>query len=75
MTQQNLPKTATGFERLLLPRDAASLLRVSLSFLAKARMTGNGPPFVKIGRSVRYPEGPLHLWTKSHVHHSTSDRY
>jgi predicted DNA-binding transcriptional regulator AlpA len=74
MTQQNVPKTATGFERLLLPRDAASLLRVSESWLAKARMKGDGPPFVKIGRSVRYPEGPLHLWTKTHLHLSTSER-
>jgi hypothetical protein len=46
-------------ERLLTPKDAASFLRVSLSWLAKARMRGDGPPFVKLGRSVRYREDDL----------------
>jgi predicted DNA-binding transcriptional regulator AlpA len=74
MTPQNVPKTATGFERVLLPRDAASLLRVSDSWLAKARMRGDGPPYVKIGRAIRYPEGPLLQWMKSRLHLSTSER-
>ena len=38
-------KTGTGFERLLTARDAANLLRLSASWLAKARMRGDGPPF------------------------------
>jgi predicted DNA-binding transcriptional regulator AlpA len=59
-------------ERLLTPREAADLLRVSISWLAKARMRGNGPPYVKLGRSVRYPEGALLQWMKSHVRLSTS---
>lgn len=76
MTRQNIPtsKTDTGFERMLTPRDAADFLRVSKSWLAKARMRGDGPPYVKIGRSIRYGEGTLVRWTKSHVHLSTSER-
>ena len=56
MTQQNIAtsKTGTDFERLLTERDAADLLRVSRSWLAKARMRGDGPPYVKVGRSIRY---------------------
>ena len=61
-------------ERLLTPREAAVFLRVSESWLAKARMRGDGPPYVKIGRSIRYAEGALHQWMKSRVHLSTSER-
>ena len=60
-------------ERLLTPREAAAFLRVSDFWLAKARMRGDGPPYVKIGRSVRYPEGTLLHWMKGHVHLSTSE--
>jgi predicted DNA-binding transcriptional regulator AlpA len=51
-------------ERLLTPRDAAEMLRVSMSWLAKARLSGNGPRFVKIGRSVRYPESFIREYIK-----------
>jgi predicted DNA-binding transcriptional regulator AlpA len=60
-------------ERLLTPKDAASFLRVSLSWLAKARMRGDGPPYVKVGSSVRYSESALTEWMKSRVRLSTSD--
>ena len=58
-------KTGTGFERLLTPKEAADFLRVSLSWLAKARMRGDGPPYVKLGRSIRYTEGALLQWMSS----------
>jgi hypothetical protein len=61
-------------ERMLIPKDAANFLRVSESWLAKARMRGDGPPYVKIGRSVRYAEGGLVQWTKSRQRLSTSER-
>ena len=61
-------------ERLLTPKETADFLRVSLSWLAKARMRGDGPPFVKIGRSIRYPESALRQWMKSQMHLSTSER-
>ena len=61
-------------ERLLTPREASAFLRVSKSWLAKARMRGDGPPYLKIGRSIRYPEGALLRWTKGHLHLSTSER-
>ena len=61
-------------ERLLTPRDAANLLRLSLSWLAKARMRGDGPPYVKLGRAIRYSEGALVQWMKSRLRLSTSDQ-
>jgi predicted DNA-binding transcriptional regulator AlpA len=76
MTRQDIPasKPSAGFECLLTPRETADRLRVSVSWLAKARMRGDGPPYVKIGRSVRYPENAVHQWVKSQMHLSTSKR-
>jgi len=50
--------------RLLTPREAAEFLRVSESWLAKSRMRGDGPLFLKVGRSIRYSRGVLVEWTK-----------
>lgn len=61
-------------ERLLTVRDAANRLRLSPSWLAKARMRGDGPPFVKLGRSVLYGEKALAKWTRSRTRFSTSER-
>jgi len=61
-------------DHLLTPQDTADFLRVSLSWLAKARMRGDGPPYVKIGRAIRYPESALQQWMKSQTHLSTSER-
>src|SRR5262249_6624965 len=68
------PKTDTDFERLLTPKETAKLLRLSLSWLAKARMRGDGPSYVKPGRSVRYREGDLVQWLKSRRRQSTGER-
>ena len=55
-------------------KDAADLLRLSRSWLAKARMRGDGPPFLKLGRCIRYGEGALLQWMKSRARLSTSER-
>jgi len=39
---------------LLTPKEAAGLLKVSTSWLAKARMRGDGPPYIRFGRAIRY---------------------
>ena len=68
------PKTDSDFERLLTPKETAQFLRVSLSWLAKARMRGDGPPYMLFGRSIRYGGGGLVRWMKSCVRQSTSER-
>ncbi|MGA7208405.1 MAG: helix-turn-helix domain-containing protein [Pseudolabrys sp.] len=74
MTSQNSRPIKTGAESgLLTATDAATFLRLSPSWLAKARRRGDGPPYVKIGRSVRYDEGTLAEWTKSHLRLSTHE--
>jgi predicted DNA-binding transcriptional regulator AlpA len=65
MTLQNSGNGA-AMERLLTPPEAAKLLRLSVSWLAKSRMQpGDGPPFIRIGRAIRYSEMALQEWLKS----------
>jgi predicted DNA-binding transcriptional regulator AlpA len=59
---------------LLTPKEAAKLLRLSTSWLAKARMRGDGPPYIKAGRAVRYTDAAVMQWTKSRQRLSTSER-
>lgn len=60
-------------DALLHPRDAARVLNVSTSWLAKARLAGNGPRFVKIGRAVRYATSSLREYIKMQTRGSTSE--
>jgi excisionase family DNA binding protein len=59
---------------LLTPKEAAKLLKVSVSWLAKARMRGDGAPYIKVGRSIRYAESALIQWMKSRQRLSTSEQ-
>jgi hypothetical protein len=61
-------------DRMLTPKEAANFLRVSGSWLAKARMRGDGPHYAKVGRAIRYPESGLIGYTKSRLRLSTSER-
>jgi predicted DNA-binding transcriptional regulator AlpA len=58
---------------LLTAKEIGTRLRVSLSWLAKARMRGDGPPYIRIGRSIRYGEDALAQWMKSPQRLSTSE--
>ena len=51
----------------------AEFLNVSVSWLAKARMRGDGPDFVKFGRAVRYSKNSVVCYAKSRLHRSTSE--
>jgi excisionase family DNA binding protein len=72
----NLPQKPgpSALIRLLTVKEAAQLLRVSASWLAKARMRGDGPPYIRVGRSVRYSEAALVQWMKSRQRLSTSEQ-
>jgi hypothetical protein len=39
---------------MLTPKELSKLLKVSISWLAKARKRGEGPAFDRFGRSIRY---------------------
>jgi hypothetical protein len=53
-SQPPSPPTAEEWEQMLTPKEFAKALRVSISFLAKARKRKGGPPFYQHGRLVRY---------------------
>lgn len=54
-------------EKYLTASEAAFYLRTSKSTLAKRRMKGCGPAFVRIGRAVRYRLSDLDAWMGSSV--------
>ena len=60
-------------DRLLATAEVAERLRVSTSFLAKARVTGLGPRFIKIGRSCRYRLSDVESYERSRAQTSTSE--
>ncbi len=67
-------KPAAAAIALLTPKEEAKLLKVSISWLAKARMRGDGPPYLKVGRSIRYSETGSLQWMKSRQRLSTSEQ-
>jgi predicted DNA-binding transcriptional regulator AlpA len=61
--------------KLLTPKEAATLLKVSVSWLAKARMRGDGPPYIKLcPKVIRYNEAVILQWMKSRQRLSTSEQ-
>lgn len=60
-------------ETWLTRRQAAAYLKLGESTLAKLFVSGDGPPAIKIGRSVRYSALDLNVWMSSRRRASTSD--
>ena len=52
--------------------DAARYLGLSKSFLAKARCSGFGPRYCKLGRRVAYRKSDLDAWREERIYASTS---
>jgi predicted DNA-binding transcriptional regulator AlpA len=67
-------KAAQPTPVLVTAKEAAALLKMSYSWLAKARMRGDGPQYIKIGRAIRYDEAALRQWMKSRQRLSTSEQ-
>lgn len=58
---------------IMRPPEAAELLRISVGRLAKMRLTGDSPEFVRAGRSILYTKEAIERWLADRVHRSTSD--
>jgi predicted DNA-binding transcriptional regulator AlpA len=55
--------------------EAAHYIALAESTLSKMRLTGDGPPFVKVGpRAVAYRRADLDAWLEARVRRSTSDQ-
>lgn len=52
---------------LLKPPEAAAVLLVSTRTLEYWRPRGEGPPFVRVGRGVRYRAADLEAWLDAHT--------
>jgi hypothetical protein len=61
-------------DTLLTTPEVAERLRVSTSFLAKARVSGQGPRFIKVGRACRYQVSDLETYERSCARTSTGER-
>lgn len=58
----------------LRPTEASRLIRISVSTLAKMRLRGDGPPFVKSGRKiVLYERSTLLNWLAGRTITSTEE--
>ena len=52
--------------------EAASYVKLSPVTMERKRLTGDGPPYVKIGKAVRYRRADLDAWLESRLIRSTS---
>ena len=46
-------------------KEVATATSMSLAWVRKARMLGNGPKVVRIGRACRYPISDFEAWRQS----------
>ena len=67
------PPRAFQDEMLIDTDAAAKRLGLSASWLTKARMSGDGPVFVKANKRVLYRPEDLRIWVETHRRRSTSD--
>lgn len=59
--------------RVVSTSDAARLIGLSASTIAKLRLNGNGPVYCKLGRRVVYRVADLEQWLQSRATLDTSD--
>ncbi|WOH39406.1 DNA-binding protein [Thalassotalea fonticola] len=66
----------TVVKRAMTEQETAEYINMSRSFLRQSRMEGNrenrtpAPPFIKIGRAVRYLKEDLDIWLNSFIKQS-----
>lgn len=52
-------------ERLLLPEEAAEILRCNVGTMANWRSQGKGPHYIRMGSLIRYKASDLHDFVNS----------
>ena len=63
----------TNYTLTFTAQEAARLLGLAPSTLAKLRLNGNGPIYCKLGRRVVYRRADLERWLESRTARDTSD--
>jgi predicted DNA-binding transcriptional regulator AlpA len=69
-----LPPTVSRPIDRLTVEDAARYVGLSVSFMNRARLHGDGPVFLKLGRRVVYDRSDLDAWLASRRRTSTSQQ-
>lgn len=54
-------------DELLTPEEVAGYLKVKTQTLAKWRVQRDGPPYLKLGRLVRYSEAGFTAWMREAI--------
>jgi predicted DNA-binding transcriptional regulator AlpA len=68
------PAKSNEMDPLLHTAQVAKLLGVSTSWLAKSRLNGTGPRFIKVGgRAVRYAHSAVREFILSRQRNSTAE--
>jgi predicted DNA-binding transcriptional regulator AlpA len=62
-----------GDDDLLSAAELAAWFGMSVEWVDIGRSEGYGPPYVKLGRLVRYRRGTVREWLLARIHHSTSE--
>jgi hypothetical protein len=65
---------ANPIDPLLSTKETAKLLNVSQSWLAKSRLKGTGPLFVKLEHGVKYAVSAVQDYIRARTRRSTSER-
>lgn len=68
--------TGDNGEALLTPKEASRLLGLAVQTLARKRVEGSGPPFLRLGgpgAPVRYKRAALLAWAEQGERRSTSE--
>lgn len=65
--------TTQSAEFLLTESELSERMKVAVATLRRWRWSGGGPPFVRVGRCVRYDPAHVRAWLDARTHRSTSD--
>lgn len=66
--------TTVNLPSLLNQQEVASYLDKSIAWCERARWDGSGPPYIKVGRAVRYRADDLLAWIEENAHRHSGER-
>lgn len=65
--------SSTDIEPLLTENQVSQLIGRAVPTLQKDRLRGDGPPFLKVGRHVRYRPSDVKAWLDARAYKSTAE--
>lgn len=74
MTPSKVTSTAL-LDSLITPATLAKRLEVTVRTLSEWRINGNGPQYIRLGKSVRYSPEAVDSWLLSQVRTGTAEEH